>query len=135
MLDRTDTVGTTDANYSLSLGVQDHAYKLPGGSFFYGTQIGYAKSGTVTKGFNLPIYAGLEADLFSWAALRGAISQSLLGYVDNGSKDLNTNNTVATLGGTLKTGGFQIDGLLAAAATGNLNGTSFLTTTSLTYHF
>lgn len=134
---RTDVGGATDTSFALRGGVQDHLFKLgEKGTFFYGTELGYTKRGTA-KNLNLPIYLGIEADVTTWATVRGALSQTLIGFIDagTGTKDLNTNSTLATLGAGFKTGNFELDGLLAAGTSGAINGTTFLTSSSLTYHF
>jgi hypothetical protein len=137
-LARVDVAGATNTAYSVKAGAQDHAFKLgQTGTFFYGAELGYVKTAG-TKNFNLPLYAGIEADMLSWLAVRGALSQTLLGYVDAGwaNRGLNTpHSTRATLGSTIKAGGFSVDGLLGIASNGVLNTTNLLTNASVTYQF
>lgn len=88
----------------------------------------------------LPVFIGLEKDIFSWMTVRGSVSQNvLIGTVKNeiaGTKpQRNLNNTQVAAGLGFKHAGFTFDGALAAANNGNFNGTAFLTTGSLTYNF
>lgn len=132
---RANVSGASDSKYSLKVGLQDQSIKLgQSGMFFYGSQVSYAKNGN-TKGVNLPIYGGLESDLLSWAAIRAAISQSLINYQSAASNDIGANDTVVSLGATAKTGNFSLDGLLAAGTTGAINTTAFATSAAITYRF
>lgn len=133
-----ESTATTNAE-TLTLGIQDQSIKMDGGFFFYGIQTtgGIAKGGALSV--SLPVYGGIETDLSSWATLRGSLSQNLLVGISKASTaavtDFNTNNTKVSVGGTLKHGNFNLDGLLAAGTTGQVNGSSFLTSASLTYKF
>jgi hypothetical protein len=141
--------GASATNYGVNVGVQDHAFKLgQTGTFYYGVQVGYTKTAGVpndTKNFNLPVYAGIEADVASWAVLRGSFSQTLFGYNDAGTgKDWNGASTTVAGGVGLKFGSFDIDSLLVAAngsavnasgvGAGVVNGLSLATNLGLTYH-
>lgn len=88
----------------------------------------------------LPVFVGVEKDIFSWMTVRGSVSQNvLIGNVKNEiaatKPQRNLNNTQVAAGLGFKHAGFTFDGALAAANNGNLNGTAFLTTGSLTYNF
>jgi hypothetical protein len=134
---RTDVAGASSTGYGIKVGAQDHAFKLgQTGTFFYGAEVGYTKASDTDKRVSLPVYAGIEADIATWATLRGAISQALVGRTDiSDVKDLNDNTTKVTFGAGLKAGGFDIDALLAAAADGKLNTADFASNLSATYHF
>lgn len=136
---RVDNGATTETGLGLKAGVQHHMFKLgETGTMFFGTEAAYAKFG-VAKSLRLPVYAGIEAPVMGWLNVRGAISQTLIGFTEAaatvGNKDINANDTVASLGLGIKHGSFELDGLMAAAGSGQLNGTSFLTSTSVTYRF
>jgi hypothetical protein len=139
VLGRTDTAGTTNTGYSFKVGAQEHAFKLgTTGTFFYGAEIGYSKTPGAsgdTKNLNLPLYAGIEADVVSWWVVRGAIAQTLVGYNDTGVKDINGNSTNVTFGSGLKLGSLDVDALLTVAGTGAVNTATFATNASATYHF
>lgn len=88
----------------------------------------------------LPVFIGVEKDMFSWMTVRGSVRQNVfIGSVKNeiaaGKLQRNLNNTTVAAGLGFKHNGFTFDGALAAANSGALNGTTFLTTASLTYNF
>ena len=87
-----------------------------------------------------PVFIGVEKDMFSWMTVRGSVRQNVLlgstkNEIANGKPQRNLNNTTVAAGLGFKHNGFTFDGALAAANTGALNGTTFLTTASLTYNF
>lgn len=88
----------------------------------------------------LPIFLGLEKDLASWVVVRASVEQSFLiatqqnGVAGTAYKN-NLNDTKVAAGLGFKANGFLLDGSLAAASTGKLNGTDLLTQASLTYTF
>ncbi|MBS1958283.1 MAG: hypothetical protein JST80_02305 [Bdellovibrionales bacterium] len=131
---RTDITGTTDNVYGAQLGLQNQSTKIGEGFFFYGAEISYAHASN-NDAANLPIYAGIETGLFTWAQIRGSLSQSVIRMNKTTATNINQNNTAVNLGATVTHGNFSLDGLMAAGATGNVNGSSFLTSASLVYKF
>jgi len=134
-LNRVDN-GTSATGYGVTVGAQDHAFKLgQTGTFYYGADIGYTKVSDANKSFSLPLYAGLEADVASWAVLRGSVSQTLFGYTDNGTnKDFNGASTLIAAGMGIKVSNFDIDALLEGAQIGKVNGVAFASNLGITYH-
>lgn len=145
--DRSDTI--------LGLGVVN-THKKEASEFFYGlsynmtTKKDSAVSPTSLGAGNekqeitaLPMIIGLESDVNSWLALRGAITQNVIMGSDKIStstgvaqNDVNEANTTVSAGASLKFGAITMDGTLKAAATGNFGSdANFLGQTSFTYVF
>lgn len=132
----------TDAD---SLGAEVGALSRRIKNVYYGTALSYQKlktSAAITQ-LTLPVYAGLEMDINSWAIVRASIVQSVLisqtqdktQASPNNGKITNKNDTTVSAGLGLKYKDFQMDGVLAASTTGDVNGNAFLSQVSLTYSF
>ena len=79
-----------------------------------------SSSGTDTKTWNVPAVVGAEAQALSWLAIRGSISESILGqqWSTNTRNSLAGTTTVAA-GLGLTFGDVQIDGLVATNGASN----------------
>lgn len=129
------------------VGAQDRSLSAAGRTFYYGASFKHStfdKVGKKTVVYSLPVVAGIEYDLVEWATIRASLAQNFvigntkdgtLAVPNNERKDNIANNTTASAGAGLKWKGFVLDGLFAAASTGNFNGSSFLTRAALTYNF
>jgi hypothetical protein len=145
-----DITGKTGADYdakTVEIGAQNHKqFSVAGRTFYFGLSAKYdifEKQNNSIYTFTLPLVAGMEYDVTDWAVVRGSITQNfLLGHTKDqtaasplNGKDTITNNTTVAAGAGFKFKGFELDGLLAAASTGAINGSSFLTKAALTYNF
>lgn len=141
---------SNDANVDsriFEVGAQDRSLSAAGRTFYYGASLRHStfdKVGKKTVSYSLPVVAGIEYELVEWATLRASLAQNFvlgntkdetLAVPNNDRKDGIANNTTASAGAGLKWKGFVLDGLFAAASTGNFNGSSFLTRAALTYNF
>lgn len=113
---------------------------------YYGLTFNYADidiEGKSIKTMNLPVSVGLEHPLNTWAIARASITQNVfLGSTKDGTaaapgdKEISTpNNTTVAAGLGLKYGGITLDGTLAAATTGNINGNAVLARAGMIYNF
>ncbi|KYG66991.1 hypothetical protein AZI86_08185 [Bdellovibrio bacteriovorus] len=112
---------------------------------YYGASLSYAKReiGKDITAMNLPIFAGVEADLTSWSVVRASISQSfLLSNTQDKNQTApadavitNKNDTTVAAGLGLKYNNFALDGVVAGSTTGSINGNDVLTQASITYNF
>ena len=140
----------------IDVGVIDNT-KLDSGSWFYGVayqMYTFKQSKTAfenkTTASYLPFLAGIEYGATSWLDLRASVTQNvLLGTVKNDDgagaggglgtyvDETNTvkNNTKVAAGFGMKFNKWAIDGSWAAATTGTMNTTAFLTNLGLTYNF
>lgn len=125
-VDRTLGSETTDLYYGLALEYADITFE-----------------DDHLKAMSLPVSAGLEHPLNSWAVFRASISQNvLLGSTKDetagaGSDEEQSieNNTTVAAGLGLKYGGITLDGTLTGATTGNINGNSILARAGMIYNF
>lgn len=112
---------------------------------YYGVSLAYAKRelGKDITAMSLPIFAGVEADLTSWAVVRASISQSFLlsntqdknAAATGDGVITNKNDTTVAAGVGLKYNNFALDGVVAGSTTGQVNGNDVLTQASITYNF
>lgn len=112
---------------------------------YYGASLSYAKReiGKDITAMNLPIFAGVEAELNSWAVVRASVSQSFLlsstqdkNQAAPGDETVtNKNDTTVAAGIGLKYNNFALDGVVAGSTTGQINGNDVLTQASITYNF
>lgn len=112
---------------------------------YYGVSLAYAKRelGSEITALNLPIFAGVEAEVTSWAVVRASVSQSfLLSSVQDKNQAApadgvitNKNDTTVAAGVGLKYNNFALDGVVAGSTTGQINGNDVLTQASITYNF
>lgn len=131
---------------NLTVGWELRHFKTETADVYYGLEARYAKrevGSNEVSGYSLPAYLGIEYTANDWAKIRASLSQNiLLGE----SKDQVTNganakadgigaNTTVSGGLGLKYKNFVLDGVLTAATTGNVNGSTFLSQASLTYYF
>lgn len=134
----------TDVNGTLvQLGWLNRSFKNQDADIYFGSTVIYTDSiaAAKTTSTELPIFAGLEYTMNSWAVFRGSVSQNfLLGEtkVDNAGTvtktSVNSNTTVAA-GLGLKYNQLTFDGALTAATNGNVNGNAFITQAGVTYNF
>ncbi len=141
-------VKTKDMNITLS--ALDHSLKADNRDIYYGISLEYLnrETGDPAEKINimrLPIVAGLEVEINSWAWLRGSVKQNfLLGSIKDetavtapatAETDTIANNTVVTGGLGFKYNNISLDGTLAAASTGDINGNQFLATAGMIYNW
>lgn len=144
-----DEVGATSTDIkdtNFVLGVEDRSLKTTAADIYYGValnllsrDLGGAKQSTTS----LPVFVGLEYAVNTWATFRASASQNLLfGSVKdevatpgNSDADGIANNTRVAAGLGLKYNNLLLDGSLAAANSGAVNGSAFLTQASVTYFF
>lgn len=118
----------------------------PVAEIYYGASLGIRNEevgGQKIDTLSLPIFIGIEKDMFSWMTVRGSIQQGfLLGSKKDGTATApadkavkNANDTKVAAGLGFKHGGFALDGTLAASTTGDVNTTNFMTSAALTYVF
>ncbi|MDX9730808.1 MAG: hypothetical protein RBT63_03465 [Bdellovibrionales bacterium] len=128
------------------LGVSVGFNHRPVEGLYYGAGIAYSNNDVADKGNNtlsIPFVVGLEKDILSWMTVRGSVSQGILFgstkneqvAAPNDKTVTNANDTMVAAGLGIKHNGFTIDGTLAAAANGQLNGNAFLANAALTYNF
>lgn len=128
----------------LTAGFEDRTLKNGPADIYYGIKAVYAKRDFRTleqSELRFPAFLGIEYGLNDWSIIRASVQQNILlgsNKIETAtSKDANgvdADNRVAA-GVGLKYKNFVLDGALAAATTGNINGNSVLTTASLTYNF
>ena len=99
-----------------------------------------ATSKDTSKGWNVPVVIGLEAEAASWLAVRGSVSQDILsGNEDKTAttknKYTNNSSTLVNVGSSLRFGEFTIDGVLSNNATGKITLDDVMSTVSMTYKF
>lgn len=139
-------VGTDEDVKSLGLnvGIEDRSLKTDAADIYYGIQVGYAKreyEKDEKSAFVLPAFIGIEAPVTSWAIVRASVAQNILFGSTKDETATPTanagiaNDTTVAAGLGLKYGNFILDGSLTAAGTGNINGSSFLSQSSITYNF
>jgi len=141
------TVKDDRENTTIAFGVVNEE-KVEGGKFFYGasyemeTDKNKATGGGKDESTTMPFIIGVEADAASWLVLRGSVTQNVLigseknDFAGAGAKaDSVANSTTVAAGAGLKFGKMTVDGTLAGETTGNINGTSLLSTASMTYVF
>lgn len=151
--------GMTLAQSQLDLGIVDHN-KLDAGMWYYGIagrMFKYARTNVkntkdrTTDTLSLPFMLGIETKANSVVTVRASVTQNvLLGSTkqDDGTgthaglagdlvddEDTIVNNTVASLGTGIQLGKWNLDGVMAASTTGQINTTNFMTNASLTYNF
>lgn len=112
---------------------------------YFGASLAYDKVKTTKAktALTLPLFAGVEADLTSWAVVRASITQSLLisqtqdktATAPGDKKIINKNDTTVSAGVGLKYGKFALDGVVSGSTTGDLNGNAVLSQASLSYVF
>jgi len=128
----------------LQIGVEDRSLKTDASDIYYGMRLGYAVrdiEGKKISAYNLPAFVGIEHTITSWAVFRASLEQNILLGESKDETATNTDasgissNTRVASGLGLKYGGLTLDGLLAAASSGQVNGTNFLTQASVTYSF
>lgn len=139
---KVDTSGVTSSvkETGFSLG----ALHRPMAELYYGVQFNSlvidvegAKKTTTA----LPIFLGIEKDVFSWLAFRGSVKQNfLVGEVKDetvtpATKKTNLNDTTVSLGASVKQANFSLDGLIAGSTSGKIDGNNVLTTGAVTYWF
>lgn len=138
------STSTTIKDMGLMVGFEDRSMKTADNDIYYGAQVQYVNrdiGGTKITGTQLPVFLGMEMPVTEWATFRGSVSQNLLvGSIKDETAAVTdpsgiNNNATVTAGLGLKYKKLVIDGALAAATSGNVNGTSFLTTASATYNF
>lgn len=144
------TTARPNADYdtkTYELGAQNNkSLSVAGRTFFYGLSAKYdvfEKNVDRIYSLTLPLIAGMEMDVADWITARASITQNfILGYTRDQTaagalkgKDTIGNNTTVAAGTGLKFKGFEVDTLLAAATTGAINGSTFLTRASVTYNF
>ncbi len=137
----TATTSTDVKDLGLEVGMLSRKIK----NVYYGASLSYAKReiGKDITALNLPIFAGVEAELTSWAVVRASVSQSfLLTQTQNKTANApadgtvtNKNDTTVSAGLGLKYNNFALDGVVAGSTTGQLNGNDVLTQASITYNF
>jgi len=129
---------------AVTVGVEDRSLKTDAADIYYGIAFGYAKrefEKDEKSAFVLPAFLGVEAPVTSWAILRASVKQNILvGKTkdETPATDVEAGipaDTQVAAGLGLKHGNFVLDGSLTAAATGNVNGSSFLSQASITYNF
>ncbi|UXR65344.1 hypothetical protein EZJ49_03645 [Bdellovibrio bacteriovorus] len=136
------TAGDTDVkDIGAEVGILSRKIK----NVYYGASLSYAKReiGKDITAMNLPIFAGVEAELNSWAVVRASVSQSfLLSSVQDKNQTApadetitNKNDTTVAAGIGLKYNNFALDGVVAGSTTGQINGNDVLTQASITYNF
>lgn len=128
----------------LQIGVEDRSLKTEASDIYYGIRLGYAVrdiEGKKISAYGLPAFVGIEHTMTSWAVFRASLEQNILLGEAKDETATNTDaegipsNTRVAAGLGLKYGGLTLDGLLAAASSGQVNGTNFLTQASVTYSF
>lgn len=141
---RTEIAGTTTDTKTIRF---DAALNhRPVAEIYYGAGLSVTNSdigGQKRDVLRLPVFIGLEKDLFSWMTVRGSIKQNfffgstkdetLAAPNDRAIKNANDTSVAAGLG--FKHAGFSFDGVAAVQTTGAFNSTAFLTNASLTYVF
>lgn len=143
-MSKVETAGVSTERKDLAIALAVN--HRPVAEIYYGAGLGFGNAdigGKKIDILSLPVFIGIEKDMFSWMTVRGSIQQGfLLGSVKNetaaapGDKAVkNANDTKVAAGLGFKHGGFTLDGTLAAATNGNVNGTNFLTSAALTYVF
>lgn len=135
---------TTIKDMNVMLAFEDRSMRTADNDIYYGAQVQYVNrdvGGQKITGTQLPVFLGMEMPVTEWATFRGSVSQNLLVGSIKDETATNTeptginNNATVTAGLGLKYKKLVVDGALAAASSGNINGTSFLTTASATYNF
>ncbi len=137
--------GKTDVDdMFFTLGVEDRSLKTDIADIYYGLKVLHGKrdfGATEQSETRVPAFIGIEYFANDWAIVRASFQQNILlgnqkfqtAATDKANAVPNDNQVAAGLGFKYKN--FLLDGSLAAATTGNINGSSFLTQASLTYTF
>ncbi len=105
------------------------------------TSEGYGYDGKKITSTELPLFLGLEHNVTSWAVFRASVRQNFIFGSTKDETATNTDaesvgsNTTVAAGLGLKYGQLVLDGSLAAATNGNVNGNAFLTQAGVTYNF
>lgn len=102
-------------------------------------KIGNAK----VKGYDLPVYIGMEYTATSWLVVRGSVSQNfVLGETEDGTAappanggDSIDNNTTVSTGIGIVWESLTIDATFAGSTTGQFNGNSILANLGMIYNF
>ncbi|MEQ1875520.1 MAG: hypothetical protein ABL958_02670 [Bdellovibrionia bacterium] len=142
----TGGTSTNTKDTALMVGWLDRSYKTNGRDLYYGIGLAYADRDTEGKHrttMALPVSLGLEYTVTDWATFRGSIQQNfLLGSTKDEippstttDSDSIANNTTVAAGLGLKHKDLSVDGTLAAATSGDVNGTAFLARAGLIYNF
>ncbi len=119
--------------------------KVEGGEFFYGATYLMDSSKTSPAGVEaktdltaLNVIVGMEVEATSWLNLRGSLTQDVLVSSTKGATNTDSpraDNTTVAAGAGIKFGKMTLDGTLAGATTGAVNGNSLLAQSSLTYRW
>lgn len=135
------TDATDDSTTKLALGFVN-SNQFEGGQFFYGLSYNSTSgkekvADSKTEESSMPFVMGVEADAASWLVLRGSLTQNFLIGSSKVADKTNTvaNNTTVAAGVGIKFNKFTLDGTLAGASTGTVDGGSLLSKASLTYVF
>lgn len=140
----TGTTSTDTKDTGLSVGCENRSLKKQDADIYYGAQLNYfsrdIEGKKITK-TSLPVFLGMELNMNTWAVFRGSVSQNfILGSTKdettgNNDADGINSNTFFAGGLGLKYNNLTLDGSLAAQTTGQVNGTSFLTSAAVTYNY
>ncbi|MGE3759806.1 MAG: hypothetical protein AB7H97_18715 [Pseudobdellovibrionaceae bacterium] len=129
---------------NIQAGVEDRSLRTNAADIYYGAKVAWAKRTYDSKdisNYQLPVFIGIEAPVFSWMTVRASASQNVL---FGETKDETTTptsktdipaNTLVAAGLGFTHAGFTLDGSLTAAGNGNINGNQFMTQAALTYNF
>jgi hypothetical protein len=138
------TVDTKTKDLRINLGLEDRSLKTAESDIYFGGNINYATrdiEGKKITETSLPVFVGIEHTITSWAKFRGSVAQNLLVGSSKDETAVNTDadgipsNTTASAGLGFNYGKLQLDGSLTAGTNGQVNGSSFLTQSSVTYSF
>lgn len=132
--------GDVDLKYT---GLEASIMHRPVADIYYGAGATYGsldRAGKKLETTAVPVFVGLEKDMFSWMTVRGSVKQNmLLGQTKNEiagtNAQRNVNNTTVAMGLGFKQSGFTFDGTMSAGTSGDINAANFLTTASMTYNF
>ena len=131
---------------NIHVGFENMFHKSGDAEVYYGLELRMderkASQGAVNadaKSMMLPAYLGVEYKAKDWLTVRASVMQNIIvGSTEaaNATKANGIGNNTTVAGGLgLKYNNIVLDGSLAAATTGAVNGTAFLTQASLTYNF
>lgn len=139
------TATTTDIkDLAAVFAVVDRSMKIDDNDLYYGAQIDVVSrdvGGAKITGTRLPIFLGMEYNINSWSIFRGSVSQNFLVGSTKDETAVNTdasgiaNNATVAAGLGLKHNNLVLDGSLTAAASGQVNGNTFLANAAVTYNF
>lgn len=128
----------------ISAGFEDRSLRTQIADIYYGIKAVHAKrdyNDLEQSELRFPAFLGIEYGLNDWSIVRASVQQNILfGREKNETATVTDadgvdadNRVAAGLGFKYKN--FVLDGSLAAATSGNINGNSVLTQASLTYNF